>query len=387
MIIGIDATHVVGGGAVSHLKLFLDNYKNLNTKISQIYIWAPKKTLNLLANNKKIIKCYNEIFELNFIFKAIWQFFLLKKNLKKFNCSLLFVPTGIFYTDFKPVVTMSQNLMPFYTNIVKEHFPSLLFFKMKLQKYLFIRSFNNANKVIFLSEFARKYVIKFINQLSYNLKIVNHSIDPKLINFFKNKKNSSKAKSKKKIKICLLSDINFNKNYQDILRAISLVRRSHNIQLLWIGDKNKILFDSFNKLKNYLDESGEYIFYKGLLSHEKTMEHVKKSDIFLYSSYCESFPVTILEGMASKLPMVILDHPLYKEILGNNAFFFKNNNVEDLKSKIILAIEKNFSYHALRKKNIQLLKNKYNPKQMSLKTFQILEDTFFEYNYRNKILK
>ena len=59
MIIGIDATHVVGGGAVSHLKLFLDNYKNLNTKISQIYIWAPKKTLNLLANNKKIIKCHN----------------------------------------------------------------------------------------------------------------------------------------------------------------------------------------------------------------------------------------------------------------------------------------------------------------------------------------
>ena len=63
----------------------------------------------------------------------------------------------------------------------------------------------------------------------------------------------------------MLSDINFNKNYQDILRAISLVRRSHNIQFLWIGDKNKILFDSFNKLKNYLDESGEYIFYKGLL--------------------------------------------------------------------------------------------------------------------------
>jgi glycosyltransferase involved in cell wall biosynthesis len=117
------------------------------------------------------------------------------------------------------------------------------------------------------------------------------------------------------------------------------------------------------------------------------MHNVKKSDIFLYSSYCESFPVTILEGMASKLPMVILDHPLYKEILGNNAFFFKKNNIEDLKSKIILAIEKNFSYSALSKKNIQLLKNKYNPKQMSLKTFQILEDTFFEYNYRNKILK
>jgi 1,2-diacylglycerol-3-alpha-glucose alpha-1,2-galactosyltransferase len=277
--------------------------------------------------------------------------------------------------------------MPFYNNIVNEHFPHLLFFKMKLQKYLFIRSFNNANKVIFLSEFAKKYIKKFIDISFHNLKIVNHSIDFKLIKFFKNKKNSLSLKYKKKIKICLLSDINFNKNYQDILRAISLVRKTYNIKLLWIGDKNKILFDSFSKLKNHLDGSGEYIFYKGLLSHKKTMQYVKKSDIFLYSSYCESFPVTILEGMASKLPMVILDHPLYKEILGNNAFFFRNNNVEDLKSKIILAIDKSFSYQKFSKKNIQLLQSKYNPKKMSLNTFQILEDTFFEYNYRNKILK
>jgi glycosyltransferase involved in cell wall biosynthesis len=387
MIIGIDATHVVGGGALSHLKLVLDNYRDVNTKISKIYIWAPIKTLNLLVKNKNIIKHHNAIFEFNFIFKAIWQFFFLKKNLKKFNCDLLFVPTGIFYTNFKPVITMSQNLMPFYNNIVNEHFPHLLFFKMKIQKCLFIKSFNNATKVIFLSDFAKKYIIKFINQLSHNLKIINHSIDPGLINFFQTKKKFLGLKSKKKIKICLLSDINFNKNYPDILRAISLVRKTYNIQLLWIGDKNKILFDSFSKLKDHLNGSGEYIFYKGLLSHKKTMQYVKKSDIFLYSSYCESFPVTILEGMASKLPMVILDHPLYKEILGNNAFFFRNNNVEDLKSKIILAIEKSSSYQKFSKKNIQLLQCKYNPKQMSLNTFKILEDTFIEYNYRNKILK
>ena len=387
MNIGIDATHVAGGGAASHLKILLENYKSLNTNISKIYIWAPRKTLDLLDKNKNIIKCHNLIFEYNFIFKAIWQYFFLKTNLKKFNCGLLFVPTGIFYTNFKPVVTMSQNLMPFYNNIVNQHFPHLLFFKMKLQKYLFIRSFNNANKVIFLSVFAKKYIKKFIDISFHNLKIVNHSIDFKLIKFFKNKKNSLSLKYKKQIKICLLSDINFNKNYQDILRAISLVRKTYNIQLVWIGDKNKILFDSFSKLKNHLNRSGEYIFYKGLLSHKKTMQNVKKSDIFLYSSYCESFPVTILEGMASKLPMVILDHPLYKEILGNNAFFFRNNNVEDLKSKIILAIEKSFSYKKFSKKNIQLLQSKYNPKQMSLNTFQILEDTFIKYNYRNKILK
>lgn len=387
MILGIDATHVVSGGALGHLKLLLENFNNCNSKISKIYVWGPNKTLNLLTKNKDIIKCHHKIFEFNFIFKAFWQIFCLKKNLKKYNCNILFVPTGIFYTNFHPTITMAQNLMPFNKDIVKKHFPHSLFFKMILQKYLFIRSFNKASKIIFLSKYSKDYINFFLNINLHNKLIIPHAIDLKLLNFFKNKKIPKNLKNKKIIKICLLSDINFNKNYENVLYAMSLLKKEYNIQFFWIGDCNPILSHKFNKLKKKLNNYKNYIFYKGLLSHSKTMNFLKKCDIFLYTSFCETFGVSVLEGMSSKLPMVILDHPLYKEILGNNAFFFKHNNVEDLKSKIILAIEKSFSYQKFSKKNIKLLQSKYNPKQLSLNTFQILEDTFIEYNYRNKILK
>jgi hypothetical protein len=196
MNIGIDATHVAGGGAASHLKILLENYKSLNTNISKIYIWAPRKTLDLLDKNKNIIKCHNLIFEFNFIFKAIWQYFFLKTNLKKFNCGLLFVPTGIFYTNFKPVVTMAQNLMPFNNEIVNKHFPSLLFLKMLLQKYLFIRSFNKANAVIYLSKYSKNYINFFLNNSKNSKKIIPHAVDIKLINFFKKKKIPQNLKNK-----------------------------------------------------------------------------------------------------------------------------------------------------------------------------------------------
>jgi glycosyltransferase involved in cell wall biosynthesis len=387
MILGIDASHVIGGGALRHLKLLLDNLNYSTKKFSKIYIWASHETLNSLDKNKKIIKCHKKILEFNFILKALWQIFFLKKELKKFNCNILFVPTGIFYTNFRPVVTMAQNLMPFNNEIVNKHFPSLLFFKMLLQKYLFIRSFYKANAVIYLSKYSKNYINFFLKNSKNKKRIIPHAIDLKLINFFKKKKIPKNLKTKKIIKICLLSDVNFNKNYENVLKAISLIKKNYNIQLFWIGNYNPILIREFNKLVNILNEPKKYIFYKGLFSHSKAMSFLKKSDIFLYTSYCETFGVAVLEGMCSKLPIVILKHPLYKEILGNNAFFFRNNNVEDLKLKIILAIEKSFSYQKFSKKNIQLLLSKYNPKQMSLNTFQILADTFIEYSYRNKISK
>jgi|688.fasta_scaffold264699_1 glycosyltransferase involved in cell wall biosynthesis len=387
MILGIDATHITGGGSLRHLKLLLENFNNFNTKISKIYIWAPLKTLNLLNKNKNIIKLHYKIFEYNFIFKALWQIFFLKKNLKKFNCNILFVPSGIFYINFKPTITMAQNLMPFNADIVKKHFPYILFFKMILQKYLFIRSFNKASKIIFLSKFSKNYINFFLNVKSYNQLIIPHAIDLKLIKFFQNKKIPNKLKYKKEIKICLLSDINFNKNYADVLNAMSLLKKQYNIQFFWVGGYNQILLKKFNKLKKNLNRSQNYIFYKGLLSHTKTMTFLKKCDIFLYSSYCETFGMAVLEAMSSKLPIVILNHPLYKDILGSNAFFFKNNNIKSLKTKLVLAIDKTFKHKPYYKKNINLLKYKYNPQKMALHTFKALENAFLEYNYQNKILK
>ena len=372
MIIGIDATHVIGGGALQHLKLIIKNYKKSNSKISKICIWAPKKTLDSLSNDKNIIKCYNPIFEFNFIIKAFWQFFFLKYNLKKNNCNILFVPTGIFYINFKSVVVMAQNLMPFNDLIVENHFPHLIFFKMKLQKYLFIKSFNRANKIIFLSKYSKNYINKFLDKHNKNKTIISHGIDSNLIKFFKKKKIPSNLKKKKTIKICMLSDINFNKNYKQVLSSINLVKKKYNVKFFWIGDINQILINKFNKLKYSLDKKNNYIFYKGLLSHKKTINFLLESDIFLYSSHCETFGVAVLEGMASKLPIVILNHPLYHEILANNAFFFQKNNIKDLSAKIISAIEKTSKQNSFYKKNLYLLKKKYSSNKLQSHTLKYL---------------
>ena len=75
MIIGIDASHTVAGGAVSHLKNLLTNISFNKFSIKRIYVWAPKKTINLLPKHKNIIYKSHFLFKYNFLFKIFWQLF------------------------------------------------------------------------------------------------------------------------------------------------------------------------------------------------------------------------------------------------------------------------------------------------------------------------
>ena len=105
MIIGIDASHTVAGGAISHLKNLLTNVNFNKYSIQYIYVWAPKNTLSLLPRNKYIIYKDHFLFKYNFLSKVFCQFFFFSKDLKKNNFNIAFITAGYFFIDFKPIVT------------------------------------------------------------------------------------------------------------------------------------------------------------------------------------------------------------------------------------------------------------------------------------------
>ena len=257
MIIGIDATHTVTGGAISHLKNLLTNVPFNKFSIKRIYVWAPKKTINLLPKHKNVIYNDHFLFKYNFLLKIFWQLFFFSKVLKKNKCNIAFITGGYFFVNFRPIVSLSQNILPFYTKQVIKYFPSFFYIKLIILKLLLIYSFNRSNKVIFLSKFACKFTKNFLKQ---NLRVdqIPHCLNNKIINYLK--RNQSEP-FRKTIKIIFISDITFYKNHRNILLAISSLRRSYNIQLTLIGNYEARCFDNFIKLKNQLDPKNEFIFY------------------------------------------------------------------------------------------------------------------------------
>ena len=99
---------------------------------------------------------------------------------------------------------------------------------------------------------------------------------------------------------------------------------------------------------------------------------MKDTNIFFFSSYCESFSVTILEGLATNKPMVVSDHKIFREILGNNAIYYKINDFIDLEKKFLNLFE---NYRNFLKKNSEgynIVKKKYNSNLTSTLTFNFL---------------
>ena len=376
MIIGIDATHTIVGGAISHLKNLLTNINFNKYSIKYIYVWTPKKTIKFLPKHKNIIYKDHFLFKYNFLFKIFWQLFFFSSALKKFNCNIAFITGGYFFVRFKPIVSLSQNILPFHKKEVSKYFPSFFYIKLIILKLLLILSFNRSNKVIFLSKYAERFTIKFLKK-NLILDQIPHCLDNKIISYFRRNKRKF---SRKTIKIIFISDITFYKNHRNILLAVSSLRSSYNIQLTLIGAYEAKCLDNFIKLKNQLDPKNEFIFYKGLIPYKKTMNYLKNSDIFFYSSYCESFSVSILEGMASQKPMLISNSPVFKEVVKSNAIYFDIDSLEDLKFKLIKIINLPLNKKKLFiRNNNRILLQSFNQKLIREKTFFSLKKTFDNY--------
>ena len=112
-IIGIDASNINQGGGVTHLSELLKYANPKLMGISKIILWSSSKTLNQLPEKSWLIKKNNFMIEGNFLFRVLWQIFILGFLLHKYNCNVLFIPGGSFMINFRPIITMNQNLHPF----------------------------------------------------------------------------------------------------------------------------------------------------------------------------------------------------------------------------------------------------------------------------------
>lgn len=125
------------------------------------------------------------------------------------------------------------------------------------------------------------------------------------------------------------------KGVEDLIRAISLVKKKvTNVQLFIGGTGPEI-----NKLKElvmnlHLDKE---VIFLGLLNEKEKFAYMKSMDIFVLPSYWESFPMVLLEAMACRKPIITTNvggNP-FAVINGLNGFLVQPGNLHELSEKMI----------------------------------------------------
>lgn len=148
---------------------------------------------------------------------------------------------------------------------------------------------------------------------------------------------SSFDKNSNKFRIVQVGRINHLIKGQDIIiKAIALLRDKYgidNIEVDYIGSGNSI---------NYLDELAnklgveEYVRFLGARKRIDVYNMLASYDLLVQPSRDEGFGLTLAEGMAAKLPVLVSNLPGPMEVIGNGRYgtFFISENIEDCANKI-----------------------------------------------------
>ena len=380
MIVGINAVNIKSGGGISHVENILINLsrKFLNKqKIDKIILWCNPSLyyyLSKLKLNKKNINLIK--INDNFLYNILWKISFLYINLKKHNCDVLYSLDGVVLRKFKKVIILYQNLLPFSNYEIIRYGLSYQTFKLIFLRYIYYLSQKNADGVIYLNNYGKNKIENHIGKAKKFI-IIPHGISSDYISNIK-KKLISKNNI---INIIYISPIDLYKHQWNVVKAIELlIRENYNIKLHIVGfysnTKAKNLFlKSCNELNNYKKNS---VIYYGHLDKKAIISLLKKMDAFLFASSCESFGITLLEGIAHKLPVFSSKMSGIPSTIGKRAIYFDPVNY----LSIYKVLKKNLTalYHFKKLESYQKILSFYNWKKAAFNSF-IFISKIFRNNY------
>ena len=127
MRLGIDASNLRAGGGVTHLAELLRAAKPQEHGFAEVIVWSGASTLARLEKRPWLRRVHEPLLDRALPMRLYWQRLLLDRLVRAAECTILFVPGGSFRGTFRPVVTMSRNMLPFERSEARRYACSRVF--------------------------------------------------------------------------------------------------------------------------------------------------------------------------------------------------------------------------------------------------------------------
>jgi glycosyltransferase involved in cell wall biosynthesis len=378
----IDATNIKSGGGLTHIREILSYDYAIYYGYEQIEIFAPQKTLDKLPNPHWLKKSTHKWLNKNYLFLALWKIFIFNTYIKK-KRSLIFIPgTGF---SPKPYVTMCRNLLPLEHSEINRFFFSIEWLRLLVLRSLHLYSYKKAFTIIFLNTYCKNIVERELKNNSIKkFSIIPHGLNK---NYFKNfiKSEFITPSYNNPFKLIYVSTINLYKHQWFLVRAIDeLNQNGFYIELTLVGDSQPDAMKLLNAELSLL-KSPQYIKYLGQVEYNELQKYYRESDVFIFSSSCETFGMVILEAMACGLPILCSNFSSMPSTFENVPIYFDPFNDKSIKDAIIKVYNNPTLQNLLSNKSIDLT-NKFSWEITSNKTFEYLSKISNELKTKSEII-
>lgn len=198
----------------------------------------------------------------------------------------------------------------------------------------------NADKLICISEFTKKELLKYYPNVDESkIEVVHNGFEYNEI--YLSKQMIDNALNKFNIKkeyLLFVGTLSPHKNIERIVEAFKKVRNEgYDYQLVICGKKGWLYDDIFKKVKELKLE--KEIIFTDYVTEEELEVLYKNTKLFVFPSLYEGFGFPPIEAMARNIPVLTSSEGAIPEIVGDATLFCNPYDIDDISRKIIEIIE------------------------------------------------
>jgi glycosyltransferase involved in cell wall biosynthesis len=329
MIVGIDASNLRGGGGVTHLLNVLAAAQPAAHGIERIVVWGGRPLLDTLPVFPWLEKRREAALEGALPRRVRWQIQDLPRRARA-SCDVLFAPGGSAPHSFSPLVTMSQNLLPFDPPELRRYGLSPIGLRLRLLRQVQARTFRRADGVIFLTQHAREIVTRVVGGCRQTA-VVPHGLEDRFRLPPRPPRPLRALRAEAPLRLLYVSIVDVYKHQPVVAEAVARLRRE-GVPLCvdFVGPAYPPALRLLESALRRLDPRGEFLRYRGPVAYSELHELYHAAELFVFASSCENLPNILLEAMAAGLPIASSDRGPMPEVLGGTGELFDPERVDSV---------------------------------------------------------
>jgi glycosyltransferase involved in cell wall biosynthesis len=373
LVLGIDASRNRSGGARAHLRGILEFLDPAAHGISKVHLWSSRSLADSIPDRPWLVKHCPPALEGSLLGELWWQFRHLKSEAASCGCDLMFATDASTVGRFKPMVVLSQDLLSYEPRALGLYGFSSGRLRILTILWLQNLAFRASSGVIFLTRHSAEAVQKSCGRLARTVVIPHGVGEDFRVPASAPRKPWPEAGAP--IRCVYVSNAELYKHHAPVVRGIAALRaRGHNVTLTLIGGGTGRAQKLLERQMAESDPKGEFVKQLEFVAHGRLPGLVAESDLFVFASSCEAFGITLLEGMASGLPIACSDRSSLPEILQDGGVYFDPE--EDV--SIAAAVERLILDGGLREfsaRRARGLAEAYSWRRCSEETFSFITQT------------
>ena len=378
MIIGIDASRankLKKTGVEWYSYYLIQNLKKID-KENHYFLYTDKKLRGELANNP-------ENFEekvLTWPFKYLWTQVRLSAEmlLSTKKPDILFVPAHTL-----PLIHPQNSVITIH-DVAFARFPELYSRKELIYHHWIMKFIRKAaKKIITISQFSKKEIIKFYKINPEKIKVIYLGINKSIYRPLKDKSQLEKILSQYKVRQPFFLNIarwENKKNILGLIRAFKIFQEkySSDFQLVLIGKEGYGFSQILEEVKKLdLEDKVHFVHW---LSPEILVYFLNGATAFVFPSFYEGFGLPVLEAMACATPVIASQVSSLPEIAGKAALFVNPYQPEEIAQAMIsIAKDENLAEELVNRGFDQI--KKFSWEKCAQETLALLSTTTSQKNH------